>query len=278
MLSENPFGERAMSVGTLETDVNHETVRTEIRYRGKDAPWIVLCHGFPGDEKNSDIAIGLSAGGMSTALIHYRGVGGSTGSFSFTGAMYDIRQVLEDIHDRFEPDTDRLALLGYSFGGLFAVNIAKNYGIRRLACVSPVIDLARFHTDIDMAALLEYGSAKVEGDPQEWQLQQYHLLELHDPARKVAYANRPEVKDGNLITRPMVEQLELDSLLVVHGTADKEVDPDHGRMLFEAADCEKEFYLIGDADHRYSNHRHRLASLVTNYFTGLFLGNKDGPI
>ena len=53
-------------------------------------PTVLLLHGFPGNEKNLDLAQDLRADGFNVLFFHYRGAWGSEGTFSFTHVIEDV--------------------------------------------------------------------------------------------------------------------------------------------------------------------------------------------
>lgn len=92
-------------------------------------PLVVLAHGFPGSELNFDLAVHLQGLGYHALVFHYRGAWGSEGDFSMTGALEDVASVLTymrqpDTAEECGIDTDRIALVGHSFGGFLALMTA----------------------------------------------------------------------------------------------------------------------------------------------------------
>lgn len=92
-------------------------------------PTILLLHGFPGTILNLDIASDLQEQGYQVLVINYRGSWGSQGSFSFANSLADVQAALrflkqEDIATANRIDVDRIAVVGYSFGGFLALKTA----------------------------------------------------------------------------------------------------------------------------------------------------------
>jgi len=58
---------------------------------------VVLLHGFPGNEKNLDLAQAIRRAGWNVLYFDYRGSWGAPGSFSFSNAMEDTRTSLINI-------------------------------------------------------------------------------------------------------------------------------------------------------------------------------------
>lgn len=93
-------------------------------------PTVVLIHGFPGDEKNLDLAQAVRRAGWNVVTFNYRGSWGSPGRFSFGGSLQDVRAVLAFVRDpanvrRYDIDTSRIILVGHSAGGWAAAMTAE---------------------------------------------------------------------------------------------------------------------------------------------------------
>lgn len=93
-------------------------------------PTILFLHGFPGYEKNLDLAQMLRRGGCNVLLFHYSGSWGSRGTYSFTQAFADTKRVCAILHEeafasKFRIDRSRVALAGHSVGGFLALLAAK---------------------------------------------------------------------------------------------------------------------------------------------------------
>lgn len=93
-------------------------------------------------------AIWQALGGSSIAAFrfNFRGVGASEGSFGEGIAeREDVRAALDLVGSTPGIDTDRIGLVGYSFGGVVALSVAlKDKRASRLAVVSsPLFDSSR---------------------------------------------------------------------------------------------------------------------------------------
>lgn len=89
-------------------------------------PAVVLLHGFPGNEKNLDLAQAIRRGGWNVVFFHYRGSWGSGGQFSFVHVLEDVARVVEAISlpafaTAHRIDPTRIALVGHSMGGFAAL-------------------------------------------------------------------------------------------------------------------------------------------------------------
>jgi pimeloyl-ACP methyl ester carboxylesterase len=94
-------------------------------------PVVLLLHGFPGNEKNLDVAYSLRRAGWNVLFPHYRGAWGSAGSFSFSGSIEDTQAAVAFLRDpenakKFRTDPHRIVLIGHSMGGFMAANAAAH--------------------------------------------------------------------------------------------------------------------------------------------------------
>ena len=99
-------------------------------------PTVLLLHGYPGNEKNLDVAQSLRARGWNVVFFHYRGAWGSEGEFSFLNAEQDVQAVLAYLSNpqnaqTLRIDRDRISIVGHSMGGHMAIaGILDNASVR----------------------------------------------------------------------------------------------------------------------------------------------------
>lgn len=92
-------------------------------------PTVVICHGWPGNEKNLDLAQAVRRAGWNAITFNYRGSWGSPGSFRFTQNPQDAKAVLAFLRlpataAQLGVDTHRLVLMGHSMGGWVTTLVA----------------------------------------------------------------------------------------------------------------------------------------------------------
>jgi pimeloyl-ACP methyl ester carboxylesterase len=85
-------------------------------------PTIVICHCWPGNEKNLDLAQALRRAGWNAITFNYRGAWGSPGAFRFGQNPEDAKAVLAmlrkpEVAAKLGIDTRRIVLAGHSMGG-----------------------------------------------------------------------------------------------------------------------------------------------------------------
>lgn len=92
-------------------------------------PTVVLLHGYPGNEKNLDVAQDLRSSGFNVLFFHYRGAWGSGGEFSFRNVIEDVASALAMLRVRapdYRVDPNNLLLIGHSMGGFASLQGAAN--------------------------------------------------------------------------------------------------------------------------------------------------------
>jgi pimeloyl-ACP methyl ester carboxylesterase len=92
-------------------------------------PAVVLLHGFPGNERNLDLAQDIRSAGWDVLYFDYRGSWGSPGDFSFTHAIEDTAAAVDYLRSApmaqiLRLDPTRIVLIGHSMGGFMAVQAA----------------------------------------------------------------------------------------------------------------------------------------------------------
>ena len=104
---------------------------------------VLVLHGFPGTEKNGDLAQVVRRAGFNALIFHYRGAWGSDGDYSFSHVLEDVAAALRwlrqpAVADSYRVNTRRLILVGHSLGGFAALHgaVADN-GVRAVAALAP---------------------------------------------------------------------------------------------------------------------------------------------
>jgi pimeloyl-ACP methyl ester carboxylesterase len=105
-------------------------------------PVVILLHGFPGNERNFDLAQTLRRAGYAALVCHYRGSWGVGGSWSWRHVLEDAACIVTGVRDREfaaaqRLDAMRLAVIGHSLGGFAALmTAAADQSVTAVAAVA----------------------------------------------------------------------------------------------------------------------------------------------
>jgi uncharacterized protein len=94
-------------------------------------PLVIFFHGYPGNERNLDLAQAVRRHGYQALYVDFRGMWGSGGTFSFRNGLEDATAILAwartpGIAAKYHFDTRRIAVVGHSFGGWLALMTAAH--------------------------------------------------------------------------------------------------------------------------------------------------------
>ncbi len=230
-------------------------------------PTVILLHGYPGNERNLDLAQAVRRAGLNVLYFDYRGTWGSGGEFAITHALEDVAKAVERARSAawasaYRADPDRVALVGHSLGGfLGAMTTAADERIAGFAFLAGA-DLGwmgrHAREDAGTYAGLESifrQGMDAEGGP------------VHGDARRVAseMVSRAEAwsvpsRAAELATRP----------LFLVAAARDEVTPKtehHDRVIaaLRQAGAERLTEVVFDDDHVFSAHRVALATQLVDW-------------
>lgn len=124
-------------------------------------PAVILLHGFPGNEKNLDIAQALRRAGWNVLFFHYTGAWGSQGSFSLRNAMADVLVAVDYLKAnaaRLRTDPAHIAFVGHSMGGFMAL-----WGGSQFADITCTVALSA--ADFGAAGMALRQAQKEAGEP-----------------------------------------------------------------------------------------------------------------
>ncbi|MBN1389131.1 MAG: alpha/beta fold hydrolase [Candidatus Thermoplasmatota archaeon] len=139
-----PIGDDAYPPGLEHLDIDSDgccMLGVMFRTQGKGGhPTAVLLHGFPGHERNLDLAHMLRRAGWNSVVFHYRGAWGSEGDFTFSNMLKDVHACVEHLRsEKWEGVVDpaNITLIGHSMGGWAALmTAAEDPGIRQVASLA----------------------------------------------------------------------------------------------------------------------------------------------
>jgi pimeloyl-ACP methyl ester carboxylesterase len=107
---------------------SHGTLLNGLVYIASGAgphPVVILLHGFPGNERNLDLAQSIRRAGYDVLFFDYRGSWGSPGDFSFAHSIEDTQSAIAYLRDpahakKLRSDPAYIVLIGHSMGGFMA--------------------------------------------------------------------------------------------------------------------------------------------------------------
>ncbi len=103
-------------------------------------PTILLLHGFPGTELNLDLARVLQRDGWNVLAIHYRGMWGAPGQFSYGHVVEDAHAALAWLRSpegvAHGVDPQRIVVLGHSMGGFATVMLGDDRQVSGYVLIS----------------------------------------------------------------------------------------------------------------------------------------------
>ena len=224
-------------------------------------PTVILLHGFPGNEKNLDLAQAFRRAGWNVLFFHYRGAGGSEGNFTFGGGIEDVASAIKFLRDpaneNLRVDPSRIALVGHSMGGFMALQ-----GGARDEQVKCVVTMAVANFG-ERAVLAKTDPAALEG------FKQYsdQLIMLNGFNGETALAELLSA-DESFDNRSLAPKLAGKKLFLIGAERDQAVDigvhERHMRAYLDSA-IPQMTELRLDADHSFSWHRLRLAHEITEW-------------
>ena len=144
---------------------SHGSMLNALAYVAEGAgphPVVLLLHGFPGNEKNLDLAQAIRRDGWDVVYFDYRGSWGSPGDFSFTHSIEDTQSAIAYLRDaahakKLRSDPAYIVLIGHSMGGFLARYVgAQDPAIKAVGLISAA-DMG-----VDKAQSLKPGQEKEE--------------------------------------------------------------------------------------------------------------------
>jgi pimeloyl-ACP methyl ester carboxylesterase len=227
-------------------------------------PVVIVLHGFPGYERNFDLAQALRRGGYAALVFHYRGSWGVPGTWTWSGVLHDAANAVAavrrpDFLHRHRLDGSRIALIGHSLGGFAALMTAAvdeeigavgsvagfDFRVASSACRTDPQTRAAFVRDFDdMLAPLNGATGELLVEEMETYADQWQLTRLAP-----AFRGRP---------------------VLLVGTGNDAVTPAATHHLplvkaFEAQPRVRLQHVVFPTDHALSDHRIALTRRVVDF-------------
>jgi pimeloyl-ACP methyl ester carboxylesterase len=228
-------------------------------------PTAIVLHGFPGNERNLDLAQAMRRSGWNAVFFHYRGAWGSDGSFGFVSVLDDVAAVVHTLEQpafatQHRIDATRLALVGHSMGGFAALVSASE-----LPAVDCVASLAGANLGLWAEAVrTPEGEARMAGALEGWS----------GPIRGTSGAALVAEVRANAMRfdlRRHAAALATKPLLLVAGARDEVTPPAlHHEPLAAQVAADPHAMLratVLDADHAFADRRVELTRLVLDWLS-----------
>jgi len=230
---------------------------------GEPHPTILLLHGFPGHERNFDLAQILRRAGYNVMVFHYRGAWGSAGNFTFSHVLEDAERALAylrepDTVQRYNIDVNRIDVIGHSMGGWAALHMAGRGLTQKVASIAGV--------NLGLWGELVADSA----DARAFSMR-FFEASLPPLAGVTAEYLVDEVVEhmDDFDTMQLATVLSQLDVLLVAGERDEGVPPPlhHTPLvtLLEKKQAPKLTHTILDADHGFNDKRVTLARLILDW-------------
>lgn len=224
-----------------QLDVRSGAGRLEAELFSPEAPSpmaVVLCHGLPsGNPKDPDdpgypgLARDLARRGIAAATFSFRGCYGSEGNLSFAGWVEDLRAVIDAVTEKTRLP---VGLAASSMGGAAAlVEASEDARVTAIATLAAPADFsALVGSRVELLARVRsiglIRDAAFPDDAESW-------------AAEFAEGGGPEGAAARLGHRP---------LLLLHGSEDVVVPPDHARRLSASAPGPVTSVILRGASHQ----------------------------
>jgi uncharacterized protein len=212
-------------------------------------PTVVLLHGFPGNEKNLDLAQAIRRAGWNVLFFHYRGSWGSEGLFSFANVLEDvesaIQYLLTDEHAAsLRVDREKISLIGHSMGGFAALLSCANDDVICATGIAP------WEAVLDTAWFADENFDKEYGD---------YFVSLRSFSAENVFRELKENQDKWSVASALTTSKK--PILIVTGELDDTILPE----VDEKTCPQCQFVEIDQADHAFSARRIQLMEVVVGW-------------
>jgi hypothetical protein len=214
-------------------------------------PTLAICHGYPGDTKNMDLAEELAFNGYVTLIFFYKGGWGSAGNWSFSNLDPSTIDAISYLKRLPYVNPERIGLISHSMGALpLTKRLAEDEKLKTGVLVSPAADLSlwiREETiDTMVPIFLHMAEGKLKGlNEESLRIGMKKARKELNPKDNIKKVNRP--------------------VMIIVGSNDQVTSPKSCRELFEEANEPKVYIEVEHADHGFSEHRYQLMNHVLEW-------------
>jgi dienelactone hydrolase len=214
-------------------------------------PAVAICHGYPGDTKNMDLAEELALNGIVTLVFYYQGAWGSKGAYRFAKLEPSTRDAVVYLRSLACVDPERVGLVSHSMGALpLSKRMSLDATLKTCVLMSPVSDISLWTNGDALETVIPHFIQSAKG-----KLDGMSVEQLRADLKEVTETGNPV----NLISA-----IKGPSMIVV-GTEDDVTPPDLCKILYDRAHEPKKWVLIEGADHGFSEHRIPLIKAVLDW-------------
>lgn len=231
-----------------------EAITANLSIPFKGAPCVIMSHGLEGSKDGAKwqlLATKLYEAGIASLRFNYRGCGHgedkSQGKFEETtlsDRIQDFKAAMDFVGGT-AVDSNRLGVVGSSLGGVVAIAAWD----KRIKAMVSMATPYQFPTPNEKQ-LRQIQDAEYFDLPSGRRIRTEFLKELwgHDTGRGVGRVKCP--------------------LLIIHGSADKDVPVDNARRVYEKANEPKQLEIIRGGSHGFDDpiHLQQVASLAFGWF------------
>jgi pimeloyl-ACP methyl ester carboxylesterase len=224
-------------------------------------PTVVMLHGFPGNEKNLDLAQALRRAGFNTLYFHYRGAWGSGGKYSVVHVKEDALAAIAYVREqgkmgKMRIDPSRVSVVGHSLGGFNAISAGIADADLKCTVAAAPADLVPF-----VGVATSEGTVSTEAQAPVPGLDGYSFADL-------VTETKAHLEDFALT--PKMSAFKGRPLMIVSGDHDTVVPLMVQTPLAEAAHAagaEPFEHVVLDGDHGFNWSRLKFIDTITAFMT-----------
>ncbi|MBI4299056.1 MAG: alpha/beta fold hydrolase [Chloroflexi bacterium] len=219
-------------------------------------PTIIFVHGISGTrstDKAVDLASRLVIKEYNVLLFDLRGHGDSEGE-KISGGYFEQEDVLGAFDYLVERGTppQRIGLIGFSMGaGISILAAAKEPAIQAVVADSPFANASELIAqEVDRKTVFA-----------QW------VAPIFVPTSKILANMLYGIDVGALVPEEAVKRFAY-PILVIHGTADQRIPPEHGTRVYKAAHPDSVIWLVPGVEHvdAFLKHPDEYVDRVVDYF------------